>query len=52
MTYFASSYHNIILLKEMPPLLYVCVILVISTVSLIGGFYTFKKLKDGFADVL
>jgi hypothetical protein len=26
--------------------------LVISTVSLIGGFYTFKKLKDGFADVL
>jgi ABC-type polysaccharide/polyol phosphate export permease len=52
MTYFASSYHNVILLKEPPPLLFVCVILVISTVSLIGGFYTFKKLKDGFADVL
>ena len=52
MTYFASSYHNVILLKEKPPLLFVCVILVISTVSLIGGFYTFKKLKDGFADVL
>lgn len=52
MTYFASSYHKIILLKEMPPLLFMCVILVMSTVSLIGGFYTFKKLKDGFADVL
>jgi ABC-type polysaccharide/polyol phosphate export permease len=52
MTYFASSYHNIILLKEPPRLLFVCVIIVISTVSLIGGFYTFKKLKDGFADVL
>jgi ABC-type polysaccharide/polyol phosphate export permease len=52
MTYFASSYHNVILLKDPPPLLFVCVILIISTVSLIGGFYTFKKLKDGFADVL
>ncbi len=51
-TYFASSYHKIILLHEMPPLLYICVILIISTVSLIGGFYTFRKLKDGFADVL
>jgi ABC-type polysaccharide/polyol phosphate export permease len=52
MTYFASSYHKIILLNEPPPLLYICVILIISTVSLISGYYTFRKLKDGFADVL
>ena len=52
MTYFASSYHHIILLKELPPLIYMGVIFFISIISFIGGFYTFKKLKDGFADVL
>jgi len=52
MTYFASSYQKIILLKELPSILYVSIILLISTAALIGGFYTFKKLKDGFADVL
>ncbi|MBM4140432.1 MAG: hypothetical protein FJ242_02910 [Nitrospira sp.] len=52
MTYFASSYQKIILLKEMPSILYVSVIFLISIVALIGGFYTFKKLKAGFADVL
>ena len=51
-TYFASSYHAIILLKQMPPLLYLMAILLLSTASLTGGFYIFKKLKDGFADVL
>ncbi len=51
-TYFASSYHSIILLKESPPLSYMYVIVLISTSSCIIGFYAFKKLKDGFADVL
>jgi len=51
-TYFASSYHSIILLKEMPPILHLAVILVISPLSLLVGFRTFRKLKDGFADVL
>jgi ABC-2 type transport system permease protein/lipopolysaccharide transport system permease protein len=52
MTFFASSYHKIILFKESPPLSYLGIILCISLVTLIGGFYAFKKLKDGFADVL
>ncbi|MEW6602030.1 MAG: ABC transporter permease [Nitrospirota bacterium] len=52
LTYFASSYHSIILLREMPPPLYLGIIFVISTASLIGGFHVFRKLKDGFADVL
>lgn len=52
MTYFASSYHKIILFHEPPPLFYMGVILCISMASFIGGFYTFRKLKDGFADVL
>jgi lipopolysaccharide transport system permease protein len=52
MTYFASSYHRIILLKEMPPLHYIGIIFLISTTIFLCGFYTFKKLKDGFADVL
>ncbi len=51
-TYFASSYHSIILFREPPPLLYMCAIFFLSTTSFIAGFYAFKKLKDGFADVL
>jgi ABC-type polysaccharide/polyol phosphate export permease len=51
-TYFASSYHMIILLQELPPLNYLIVIMSVSLVSFLVGFYTFKKLKDGFADVL
>ncbi len=51
-TYFASSYHSIILFREPPPLLYMCAIFFLSITSFIVGFYTFKKLKDGFADVL
>ena len=51
-TYFASSYHRIILLKELPPMEFVWVILIVSVVSLISGLYVFRKLKDGFADVL
>ncbi|MEW6053896.1 MAG: ABC transporter permease [Nitrospirota bacterium] len=51
-TYFASSYHQIILLKEIPSLFHLGMISLISAISLITGYYTFKKLKDGFADVL
>jgi ABC-type polysaccharide/polyol phosphate export permease len=52
MTYFASSYHKIILFHETPPFFYMGVIVCISMVTFIGGFYTFRKLNDGFADVL
>jgi ABC-type polysaccharide/polyol phosphate export permease len=52
MTYFASSYHEIILLKELPSLFYLGVIFTLSVISITGGFYTFRKLRDGFADVL
>jgi len=51
-TYFTSSYHRIILLKEMPSVLHMLVISSLSVLTLIGGIYTFKKLRDGFADVL
>lgn len=51
-TYFASSYQKVVLLNEFPPAGYIFIILALSVVSPIGGFYVFKKLKDGFADVL
>ena len=51
-TYFASSYHHIILLRELPPLHYMIIIIFISAVSFLFGLYTFRKLRDGFADVL
>ena len=52
MTYFASSYHRIILLNEAPPLVYLAVILLLSCGSLAAGLHVFRKLRDGFADVL
>ena len=51
-TYFASSYHKIILLKEMPPQLYILIISLLSISTFIGGYYAFKKLRVGFADIL
>lgn len=51
-TYFATSYHSIILLKKAPPILYLGTICIISVVMFFIGYRTFKKLKDGFADVL
>lgn len=51
-TYFASSYHKILLLKEPPPLTYMALIFLLSTVTFIGGLYMFRKLRSGFADVL
>jgi len=52
MTFFVSSYHEIIIFREFPSLLYLGIMLCISFVTFIGGFYAFRKLKDGFADVL
>jgi ABC-type polysaccharide/polyol phosphate export permease len=52
LTYFVTSYHKIILFKETPSLSFLAVIVLLSTGSLIGGLYVFKKLREGFADVL
>ena len=52
LTYFASSYHKIILSREFPPVAYLGVMVLFSVGTFLGGFYTFRKLKDGFADVL
>lgn len=51
-TYFASSYHKIILLREMPPLTHIALISMLSISSFIAGYYIFRKLRSGFADVL
>jgi len=52
MTYFATSYQQIVLLKERPSILFISIILIFSTVTFITGSYIFNKLKDGFADIL
>jgi ABC-type polysaccharide/polyol phosphate export permease len=51
-TYFATSYQGIILLKKIPPFSHLIVITLLSFLTLIVGVYVFKKLKEGFADVL
>ncbi len=51
-TYFAASYHKIILLKEMPPQLNILIIFVLSISTFFGGYYAFNKLRVGFADIL
>lgn len=51
-TFFVSSYHEIILFKSHPPLVYFIVMTVLAISFFIGGFYAFRKLKQGFADVL
>ncbi len=51
-TYFTSSYHQIILLRVTPPISYMAIVSLLSLASLLIGVYAFKKLKDGFADVL
>lgn len=51
-TYFASSYHQIILMKTIPPLHYIAVIVILSTTTFFLGRYVFKKLRDGFSDIL
>lgn len=52
MTYFASSYQTIILAAELPRAFDFLIMVLISSAVFLGGFYTFKKLKEGFADVL
>jgi ABC-type polysaccharide/polyol phosphate export permease len=52
LTYFVSSYHRIILLKEMPPTFYTGIMLSLAAVSLLCGFFVFQRLKEGFSDVL
>jgi ABC-type polysaccharide/polyol phosphate export permease len=51
-TYFVSSYHKLILLRELPSPVSIGVIFLISTGLFIFGYRVFQKLKDGFADVL
>jgi ABC-type polysaccharide/polyol phosphate export permease len=51
-TYFASSYQSIILWNEFPPLSHLGIIVVLPVISLAAGIYGFRRLKDGFADVL
>jgi ABC-type polysaccharide/polyol phosphate export permease len=51
-TYFASSYHSVILLGKAPPPFHLGVMFVLSAASFICGVSAFRKLKDGFADVL
>ncbi|KJR40490.1 ABC-2 type transporter [Candidatus Magnetoovum chiemensis] len=52
MTYFASSYHKIILSKELPEINIAAVVVILPIVVFLAGYLLFKTLKDGFADVL
>jgi len=52
MTYFVSSYHNIILFNKMPQMNFMLIMIAVALVSIILGYYVFKKMRPGFADVL
>lgn len=51
-TFFVTSYQKIILFETFPSLIYLFVMIGLSFSSFIAGFYIFRKLKTGFADVL
>jgi ABC-type polysaccharide/polyol phosphate export permease len=51
-TYFATAYQNIILLQKPPALSYLIIIVFLAFFAITAGFFVFRKLRDGFADVL
>ncbi|MEW6569605.1 MAG: ABC transporter permease [Nitrospirota bacterium] len=51
-TYFAVSYQKMILFKKPPDLFHFGLVLLFSLFALAVGTYIFRRLKDGFADVL
>ncbi len=51
-TYFATAYQNIILLQRPPAPSHVVIIISLAFFAMTAGFFVFRKLKDGFADVL
>ncbi|MCI4626127.1 MAG: ABC transporter permease [Candidatus Magnetoovum sp. WYHC-5] len=52
LTYFAEAYHSVLLLKKPPVINFVVFIMVVSPIMLFLGYLVFKRLKEGFTDVL
>jgi homopolymeric O-antigen transport system permease protein len=52
MTYFATCYHRAILLNTLPRFTDFGIIFSFSLGTFFLGYYAFRKLKEGFADVL
>ncbi|MBF0567121.1 MAG: ABC transporter permease [Nitrospirae bacterium] len=50
--YFASAYHDIVLIRTVPKVSVLIILLLITGLSFAGGLYVFTKLKDGFSDIL
>lgn len=51
-TYFVELFHHLIYFGDCPNLNLVMTVLIITVVMLIAGFYSFNKLKKGFAERL
>jgi lipopolysaccharide transport system permease protein len=51
-THFATCYHRAILLNKLPRVSDLGIILSFSLCTFLLGYYAFRKLKEGFADVL
>jgi lipopolysaccharide transport system permease protein len=52
LTYFIRTYQEIIIYREPPNYMNIIIICVLSTTFLFIGLKLFKKLKEGFADIL
>lgn len=52
LTFFIRTYQQIIIYREIPDYLNIIIICVLSITSLFIGLKAFKKLKEGFADIL
>jgi ABC-type polysaccharide/polyol phosphate export permease len=51
-TYFISSYQNIILFNKAPTYFFIIMMTVLSAGTFMLGFWAFRKLRVGFADIL
>lgn len=51
-TALAEAYHDLILYDRFPDFYSIGYLILITNLSVLGGIYTFRKLKNGFSDVL
>jgi len=52
LTYFIRAYQDIIIYKSLPHYLNIVIIFLVSAISLLAGLKVFRRLKEGFADIL
>ena len=52
LTYFIMMYQNILIYRTLPSAVNIFAVIVLTMTTLLIGFKVFRKLKEGFADIL